>query len=308
MIALLDDFTKWLEVNNYAPRSIDEFRAGAKDFISFCLTKDVKDIRGISAQTIYAFQQSLLERVSPRNGQRLQVSTRNQYLSAIKLFFKAMKAQGHIHENPALDIPHAREPKRLPSAIPTNAEIRRILQVPDTTTAIGFRNRCILELFYTSGIRVTELVNLKTTDVNLEDGVIQVRQGKGRKDGVVPVGKIASRWLKHYLAEVRPLLDTKGNTEALFLTLGGRGFAGRKMIETIVSDCAQAAGLKKRVTPHSFRHAMATHMMRRNAPVRVIQEMLRHESLESTQVYTRVTIMDLKRVHARCHPRNRDDF
>jgi integrase/recombinase XerD len=308
MVELLPQFTSWLEVKGYAPRSVVGFGADAKDFISFCLTKDVNDIRGVSAQVLYAYQQTLFEKVNPRNGQRLAVTTRNRYLSVVKAFFRCVKELGLISDDPAADIRHARTPKRLPSAIPTNAEIRQILEMPDTSTAIGFRDRCILELFYTSGIRVTELVNLKITDVNFEDGVVQIFGGKGNKDGVVPIGKIASRYLKHYLAEVRPLLDTKGNTEALFLTLGGRQFAGRKMIETMVVEATKKAGIKKRVTPHSFRHAMATHMMRRNAPIRVIQEILRHESLESTQVYTRVTIMDLKAVHARCHPRNHDEI
>lgn len=308
MIRHLEEFTSWLQVKNFAPRSVEGYKSDIKDFMGFCLSKDIADVRGVTAQTVYAYQQYLFEKVNPRNGQRLQVASRNRYLAEVKAFFRCMKELGHVLEDPSADTPFARMPKRLPTAIPTNAEIRRILAIPDLSTATGFRDRCIIELFYTSGIRVTELVNLKVTDVNFEDGVVQIHAGKGDKDGVVPIGKIASRYIQHYIAEVRPMFDKKGTSDALFLNLFGRKFAGRKMIETMVQNCVKAAGIKKKVTPHSFRHAMATHMMRRNAPIRVIQEILRHESLESTQVYTRVTIMDLKRVHARCHPRNHDEI
>jgi len=302
----LAKFVEWLRVKGYAARSAQGFPDYVRDFIAFLSTQGIADVRGITPQAVYAYQQFLFEKVNARNGQRLQVTTRNTYLAVLKIFFRCMKETGLLFDDPTADIRQSKPPKRLPSAIPTNSEIKRILNAPDTTTAIGFRNRCILELLYTSGIRVTELVNLKLTDVNFEDGIVQINAGKGNKDRVVPMGKICSRYLSHYVAEVRPLLDTQGGTDALFLTLGGRPFAGRKMIETMVEDTNRLAGIQKRVTPHSFRHAMATHMMMHRAPIRVIQEILGHESLESTQIYTRVTIMDLKACHARCHPRNHD--
>ena len=226
----LTEFAHWLGVKGYSTRTIEAYQADAGHFLAFCRNQKLTNLTTVTPQDLYAFQLHLYNARVLKTGQRLHVCTRNRYLSSVKAFFRCMKAIGRIHSDPSSDIPHSRQPQQLPRAIPTHAEIRQILAAPDKSTAAGFRDACMLELFYSSGIRVTELVNLTTEDLSLDDGVMQIRQGKGGKDSVVPIGRHATNLLRHYLAKIRPHLKAQDNPSALFLTGQGRAFAGRRMI------------------------------------------------------------------------------
>lgn len=183
--------------------------------------------------------------------------------------------------------------------------MRKLLQTPDTQSLLGQRDRCLMELLYSSGLRNKELRTLKLTDLNLEEGVLQVVDGKGHKDRYVPVGRVACRHLAHYLAQIRPQLLGKGTADTVFLTLRGKPMGKLAVIEA-VERYVRLAGIKKTITPHSFRHTCATHLLQNKANLRHIQEILGHVSLQSTQIYTAVTIQELKEAHAACHPRNTD--
>jgi len=190
--------------------------------------------------------------------------------------------------------------------VPTAKEIKRLLSVPDTSTVLGYRDRTIMEVFYSTGMRLMEVVNLKCTDVDLDHAILIVRQGKGKKDRVVPVGKVAAKYLETYLQGIRPeLLQGKEDTNHVFLTVNGGQFSDRALAQRIERHVARVK-LSAKVTPHVFRHACATHMIRNRANVRHVQEMLGHAKLDTTQKYLQLTITDLKEAHARCHPREKD--
>jgi len=226
-------------------------------------------------------------------------------LSAVKGFLRFLKERDYIARDPSLDIPYAKVPKQLPRGILTNTEARRIINTPDTTCALGYRDRAIMEVLYTTGIRKQELNNLNLTDVDYHDGFLRIDQGKGRKDRIVPLGRIACRYLENYIKSVRPELIKDPYNNALFLSTRGNRLS-KNMVWEMVKKYAKKAKIKKNISPHTFRHSCATAMLKNKADIRAVQELLGHESLESTQVYTRVTIGDLKEVHRRCHPREKE--
>ena len=226
-------------------------------------------------------------------------------MAAVKQFLRFLKEHDYIVTDPARDIEYAREPKRLPRSILNPGEARKIIHAPDTKSLIGYRDRTILEVFYSTGIRKEELNNLALSDVDYEDGFLRVNNGKGGKDRVVPVGRMACRYLENYINSVRPELVRDPHNDHLFLSLRGNKLSVNAAW-MLVKKYAKSAGIKKNVHPHTFRHTCATAMLKNNANIRVLQELLGHASLNSTQVYTHVTICDLKEIHKRCHPRERD--
>ncbi|MBU1121608.1 MAG: tyrosine-type recombinase/integrase, partial [Candidatus Omnitrophica bacterium] len=184
-------------------------------------------------------------------------------------------------------------------------EIKKLLKAPDIHIPIGYRDRTILEVFYSSGIRRQELVNLKPQDVDYEKGFLRVNRGKGGKDRVVPLGRIACKYLENYIKLVRIDLRRIKNCEYLFIsTLGNQMEVStlRRMINRYVKK----SRIEKRVTPHVFRHSMATHLIQDKANIRCVQEILGHKSLDTTQIYTQITITDLKEAHKSHHPREKE--
>ena len=185
-------------------------------------------------------------------------------------------------------------------------EILKILNQPDPDNVLGLRDKAILELLYSTGIRNQELRNLCIYDIDIANNYLRVTRGKGKKDRVIPLGEIAATYVEEYLNHSRPKLLNKKETNILFLTKHGRAMKNNGLIETI-KKYAVKAKLEKHITPHSFRHTCATHLLKNNASLRHIQELLGHASIESTQIYTRVDISDLKRAHKRYHPRERGE-
>ena len=210
-----------------------------------------------------------------------------------------------LRQDPSRDIPYAKTPKRLPRSILTRKEMSKLLMAPDTHSLMGYRDRAMLEVFYSTGLRNSELGALKVEDVDTEEGFVRVNLGKGGKDRVVPLGKIACRYVENYIHSIRPHLVRGGDNRCLFLSLQGHQMA-RAVIASIVRRYARKAKLGKTVTPHSLRHTCATQMMRNKANLRHIQELLGHACLTTTQVYTSVTIADLKEAHQKYHPRERE--
>jgi integrase/recombinase XerD len=184
--------------------------------------------------------------------------------------------------------------------------MQKVLRAPDLSTHMGLRNRTILEVLYSTGMRSSELRNLKTEDINMSDGWITIRYGKGGKDRVVPIGKAAAHFLQLYLDKTRPVLARDKKHDICFVTQYGTAPLSYESLNQIVQKTARAAGIRRIITPHALRHTCATLMLRGRADIRHIQELLGHSSLSSTQIYTRVEIGDLKKVHTKCHPREKD--
>ena len=212
-----------------------------------------------------------------------------------------MQQSGVWKRNPCGDLPLPRkQSRRLPKSL-SHQRIRDLLNVPDTTDPLGIRERTILEVFYTSGIRRTELVQLTVEDIDLEQGVVRIEQGKGGKGRIVPLGEQACHWLHRYLMEVRPLLLVDPHTTALFLTGYGDRFSSGYM-GTLVRKMMDQAGIPKGGSCHLLRHSCATHMLEGGADIRMIQQLLGHARLDTTQIYTHVSIHALKEVHRKTHP------
>jgi integrase/recombinase XerD len=203
--------------------------------------------------------------------------------------------------NPASELELPRPETRLPVAGLTPAEVARLCAVPDLADPLGLRDRAMLETLYASGIRRAELARLECADVNLGRGTLTVRQGKGGKDRVVPLGARAAAWVARYLDEVRPRLMLEAREPGLFLTGYGEPFHP-DVLTRMMTAWLKAAGLPGRGSCHLMRHTCATHMLENGADVRYIQQLLGHASLETTAIYTEVTINQLLAVHARCHP------
>lgn len=301
---LLSKFVKTLKIENRSEMTIKSYTHYLKKFFEYLeREKDISSIDKVTKEILDDYRIYKYEQINIRGGLN-SVSEQNNVLGAIKQFFRFLKEREYIVSNPAVSIPYAKAPKRLPRSILSRSEVRKILHTPDLKSTIGYRDRTILEILYSTGIRKSELGNLDITDVDYHDGLVRI-QGKGDKERIVPVGKIACRYLENYIKSVRPELIRDPYNNALFLTLKGNRFTADVLLLRI-RKYAEKAKLKKKVTPHTFRHTCATAMLKNRADIRSIQELLGHASLDSTQVYTKVTITDLKEIHRRCHPRERD--
>jgi len=231
------------------------------------------------------------------------LSTRSQHVRVvpIRAWFKWLARQNYILYNPASDIDMPRLERRLPKHILTVDESEKIINQPNIQTPTGIRDRAILETLYSTGMRRMELINLKLFDIDADRGTVMVRQGKGKKDRMIPIGERALRWVEKYQLEVRPALTMPSDEGTLFLTHLSEAFTPNRLTQ-MVREYIDAADIGKRGSCHLFRHTMATLMLENGADVRFIQAMLGHVSLETTQIYTQVSIRKLKDIHTATHP------
>ena len=233
------------------------------------------------------------EGYSPRSNARL--------LSSLRAFYALLVRRGQRSDDPTALLDPPKLPRSLPKAL-TESEIDALLSAPDITTPLGLRDRAMLELMYAAGLRVSELVHLPSTAVNLRQGVLRVT-GKGSKERLVPLGDESQHWLEKYLAESRPLLAGKRTLVSLFIDPDGRA-PSRQSFWGLVKRYAGAAGIDPvRISPHGLRHSFATHLLNRGADLRALQLLLGHSSLSTTQIYTLVAREHLKQMHGKHHPR-----
>ena len=235
------------------------------------------------------------------DGRALAWSTHAQHLTAVKLLCAWATRTKRLAVNPAAELTLPRSPKRLPRAVLSEPEVERVLAVPDVTTPLGLRDRAILELLYSTGLRRRECTTLDLPDVDPARQVVFVREGKGRKDRLVPIGERALAWLAQYLDHVRPRLVRGRDPTALFVSGRGTRITPHRLTDRL-HRYVQAAGVGKPGSVHIFRHTMATLMHDGGADIRDLQEMLGHAQLSTTQLYTHVAITRLQAVHAKTHP------
>lgn len=301
--SLADEYLQSLQVRNLARRTISNRRFMLEKFFIYLAARNISHVEEITRALIQDYQTELYHTINKR-GRPNCVSYQNSMLSGVKGFMRFLKERDYIVSNPALDIPYAKLPKRLPRGVLTATEARRIITAPSTSCIIGYRDRVIMEVLYTTGIRKDELNKLLLADVDYHDGFLRVT-GKGSKDRIVPLGKIACRYLENYIKSVRPELIRDPYNNHLFLSARGNRLS-KNIVWELVKKYAKKAKIKKNISPHTFRHTCATVMLKNKADIRAIQELLGHESLESTQIYTRISINDLKETHRRCHPREKE--
>jgi len=275
-----------------------------REVCSFLAWLEGRGVELVSARAddVLAYQSALYAQRKP-NGKPYSSGNQKNRIKAIKSFFRFLYRRGYLLQNPAAPVEYPRMERRLPRVILTREEARRILEAPDTKTPTGLRDRAIFETFYGTGIRCAELSNLTPDDVDTEEGVLRVIRGKGRRDRNVPLTRAAAAAIDAYLVKARPKLVRR---EKRFLFLQNRG---AKMdsgtLSRMVQQWARKARVKKHVTCHTFRHSVATHLLKGRADIRHIQALLGHASLATTERYTHVEIQDLKEVVRRAHPRGR---
>jgi integrase/recombinase XerD len=233
-----------------------------------------------------------------------RATSANRRLTVFKRYFRWALREHLISADPTLKLLSAKQALRVPKTL-TEPQVEALLAAPDTSTALGQRDRAMLELMYASGLRVSELVTLTTLNVSLNEGVLRVL-GKGRKERLVPFGEIAREWLVRYLADARPALLGGRQTEDLFVTSSGpRPGTGmsRVMFWLLVKRYAVQAGIMAQLSPHTLRHAFATHLLNHGADLRAVQLLLGHADISTTTIYTHVARERLKSLHAQHHPR-----
>lgn len=221
-------------------------------------------------------------------------------LSCLRGFFDHQVRNGRLADSPVAGVRSPRQGRPLPASL-SEAEVEALLAAPAVATPLGMRDRTMLEVLYATGLRVSELTGLALTEVNQRQGVVRI-MGKGSKERLVPLGEEALHWLRRYLAEVRPELAQRGADRALFLTPRGTGMT-RQAFWYRIRHWAVRAGIEKPLSPHTLRHAFATHLLDHGADLRVVQLLLGHSDLSTTQIYTHVAQSRLRELHARHHPR-----
>lgn len=290
---------EWMLVTGYSADTVRARRIAIRRFIAWCNERGVTDPREVTKPMIERYQRHLFY-YRKSDGSPLTASSQHQCLTPLKTFFKWLARENHTLYNAASELQLPKQPKRLPRSILTVAEVEAILMQAEPDNAQGLRDRAMLETLYSTGMRRMELPNLKLYDVDLTRHIAFVREGKGKRDRVVPIGKRACLWIDKYLLESRPQL-VAGECEALFVTDYGEAVTA-EYLAAKVRRYMEFAGIGKPGATHLFRHACATHMLENGADIRFIQAMLGHANLQTTEIYTHVSIDKLQEIHAATHP------
>ena len=300
LAALVPDHLNALRARGYAASTVDARRRHLRDFTTWLEDRGVTQPGQVTLPVMERYQLHLFER-RKRDGAPLGWGSQAQRLLAVKGLFKWLARQRHLGCNPAAELELPRLPKRLPRTVLTAREAELVLEGPDLAHPLGVRDRAILELLYSTGVRRAECAGLQLTDIDLARLVVLVREGKGGRDRFVPLGERAARWLEKYLREVRPHYMTPPDEGWLLLTKRGRRLTPKRL-GALVSGYVAQSGIGKQGSCHVFRHTMATLMLEGGADVRHIQEILGHAELSTTALYTHLSIGQLQDVHRRTHP------
>jgi integrase/recombinase XerD len=276
-------YLKHLHTIGRAKRTVTGARYDLRPLMRFLEAENIVCVEDLTADVMAEYQQELAFRLTAK-GALLTLRSQTQLLGVAKGFTRFLKQKDYLLHDPGEAIQLPRKPRTLPKAILSRSEVKRFIN----------------EILYDTAVRRAELSEIKLPDLDLKTGFIRVH-GKGSKDRVVPLSARVCQLVYNYIAGVRPVFVNHDDSGYLILNRWGNRMNGNG-IWAVVKRCAYLAGIKKNITTHGLRHTCATHMLKNGAPVRHIQEMLGHESLESTQIYTRVTINDLKKIHAKYHP------
>jgi len=293
-------YLQHLAVRNYTPDTIEGRRDALKVFLLWAQERGLHDPAEITKLILESYQRHLW-RYRKANGKPLGISTQRSRLGTLKDYFAWLTRRNTIPANPASELEMPRPEKRLPVEALGLDQMRAVLNVPDVRDLLGIRDRAMLEVLYSTGIRRSELTGLELTDLNPERQTLQIRQGKGHKDRIVPVGERALSWTVRYLEEVRPRLVLDAAQRALFLTSYGEPF-NPDVVSRMVTRYIDRAEIGRNGSCHLIRRTCATHMLENGADIRFIQKLLGHEKLETTSIYTETSIEALKDVHSRTHP------
>jgi integrase/recombinase XerD len=300
LAAYAEEYCEWLEIRNFSSQTIHGRRHYLLFFAEWCVERGLLKPAEVTKPVVERYQKWLFH-YRKKNGEPLSFLSQHSQLLPVRALFKWLARQNYILYNPASDIDLPRIAKRLPHNALSVAEAESVLNAIDIREPLGIRNRAIIETFYSTGIRRMELVNLQIYDINFEHGTVFIREGKGGKDRMVPIGERAVAWVRKYLYEVRPQLAVMPDNGFLFLSELGEQIKTDRMTE-LVRGYVTAADIEKKGSCHLFRHTCATLMLEGGADIRYIQQQLGHADLTSTDIYTQVTISKLKEIHTATHP------
>jgi integrase/recombinase XerD len=286
----------------FSEHTVDAYRRDLRRYAAFLAKRGVAATADVEEPTVRSFLASLSASTHGPEGTPYRATSVARTLSAVRSFHRFLLREGVSDRDPAAGVTQPRLPRSLPRPLPVG-DVRRLLEAPDPATPAGLRDRAILELLYGSGLRISELTGLDVDDVDPEAGSVRVL-GKGGKEREVPVGSFARDALGAYLTRGRPGLAGATTRGALFLNARG-GRLSRQSCARLLGRYVRRVGIDRRVTLHTLRHSFATHLLEGGADVRVVQELLGHASVATTQIYTLVTTRHLRDVYERSHPRAR---
>src|SRR5687768_108967 len=294
--AVLDEFSDalWLE-DGLSRNTLESYRSDLQQFGEWLARK-----RDEKNSFLDASHSDLLAFLAHKVSARVKATTTSRELSSLKRFYRFLLRQGKIQVDPSLNIETPKLPRNLPASL-TETDVEALLDAPDVKLPLGVRDRTMLEVLYASGLRVSELISLQIAQVSLGMGVIRVT-GKGGKERLVPLGEDALEWVSRYVTEIRSGLLDGRSSNALFITARGSCMT-RQAFWYLIKRYARQAGIIKPLSPHTLRHAFATHLLNHGADLRVVQLLLGHADISTTQIYTHVARERLKRLHSTHHPR-----
>jgi integrase/recombinase XerD len=292
--ALLDRFADslWLE-DGLAHNTLDSYRRDLRQFADWLSGRRGHVLLDAERADVLAYLAHRFERKG-------KASSAARLLSSLKRFYRFALRENLVKRDPTLNVQAPKRSRRLPKSL-TEADVEALLAAPDSATPLGLRDRAMLELLYASGLRVSELVSLSLAQVSTDMGVVRIL-GKGSKERLVPVGEEALAWMRRYRTEARPRLLVGRSAEALFVTARGQPMT-RQGFWHLIKRYAARAGISGTISPHTLRHAFATHLLNHGADLRVVQMLLGHADISTTQIYTHVARERLKQLHAKHHPR-----
>jgi integrase/recombinase XerD len=282
----------WLE-DGLSKNTLEAYRRDLNLYVSWLAPRALNDTAEVELQAYFAHSHGATK-----------ATTANRRLTVFKRYFRWALREGLMSVDPTLKLQSAKQALRVPKTL-TETQVEALLAAPDTSEALGIRDRTMLELMYASGLRVSELVTLQTLNLGLNDNVLRVL-GKGAKERLVPFGEVASQWLRRYLGGARAELLAGKQTNDLFVTVRGAtpGTAmSRVMFWMVVKKYAALAGIQSPMSPHTLRHAFATHLLNHGADLRAVQMLLGHADISTTTIYTHVARERLSQLHAQHHPR-----
>lgn len=300
LLMLLEDFLIYLKSLNYSEYTIKTTKYNCRTFIKYLSSKhNVETAPELQRSHLISWQKYIADQTTTK-GFLLKPSSLNKKIESARVYLRYLADHGYIQSVMVDVVRYVKEPKFLPCGILTDSEMRQLLQTIDITSSTGIRDRAILELMYSAGLRAGEVVGMHTRSIDFNNGVARVF-GKGRKERIVPVGETALMWLEKYLKSVRPFMISK-ETMSLFLNSYGTPIR-YEVLRRIVLKYADKAQLKEKVTPHTFRRSCTTELIKGEANLYHVKDILGHESLETLRHYTKLNVNDLKRTHEKSHPR-----
>ena len=300
VVVTVAEFKHQLKVKGYAPATIDSYTKNLGQFTAWLSGRDIGDLRQVTRQVILDYQTHVM-------AQPLAMETRALKIRAVKRLFEYLEAGHQLLVNPTEGIVETCRQNKKIGPVLSVAEMRKLLEQPNLSWPGQIRDRAIMEVFYSTAIRLDELLSLEVYHVDVKSRVIYVRKGKGNRQRVVPLGKQAAHFLTEYLNRIRPVYAKKNpKTRTLFLCQSGRPVT-REAIRARLKEYREKAGITKPVSPHVFRRSCATHLLQGGADIRYVQKLLGHKEIKTTQQYTKIKPVEVKQVHEKTHPNQKGD-